>query len=104
MRTPDQVLWDFVQQWLDKAHKDLRAAEVLLGCDFDDYENVGFHAQQAAEKFIKAFLVRHQIEFPKTHNIGALRQLVTQLDPALAQQISGADALNAVRRGVPLPW
>ena len=94
MRTPDQVLWDFVQQWLDKAHKDLRAAEVLLGGDFDDYENVGFHAQQAAEKFIKAFLVRHQIEFSKTHNIGALRQLVTQLDPALTQQISGADALT----------
>ena len=94
MRTPDQVRWDFVQQWLDKAHKDLRAAEVLLGGNFDDYENVGFHAQQAAEKFIKAFLVRHQIEFSKTHNIGALRQLVSQLDPALAQQTSGADALT----------
>jgi hypothetical protein len=34
MRTPEQVKWDFVQQWLDKAHKDLAAAEVLLkeGC------------------------------------------------------------------------
>ncbi len=48
MRTPEQVKWDFVQQWLDKARKDLAAAEVLLNEGFGDYENVGFHAQQAA--------------------------------------------------------
>lgn len=48
MRSPEQVKWDFVQQWLDKARKDLAAAEVLLKEEFGDYENVGFHAQQAA--------------------------------------------------------
>jgi HEPN domain-containing protein len=31
----------------------------------EDYFTGGFHAQQAAEKYIKAFLVRHQVEFPK---------------------------------------
>jgi hypothetical protein len=30
MRTPEQVKWDFVQQWLTRAHKDLVAGEVLL--------------------------------------------------------------------------
>ena len=30
MRTPEQVKWDFVQQWLDKARKDLATAEILL--------------------------------------------------------------------------
>ena len=68
MRTPEQVKRDFVQQWLSKADKDLQAAGVLLRAQLDDYESVGFHAQQAAEKYIKAFLVRHQIEFPKTHS------------------------------------
>lgn len=43
MRTPEQVKWDFVQQWLDKARKDLAASEVLLKEEFEDYENVGFH-------------------------------------------------------------
>jgi HEPN domain-containing protein len=52
MRTHEQVKWDFVQQWLDKARKDLAAGEVLLKGAIEDYENVGFHAQQAAEKFI----------------------------------------------------
>ena len=30
MRTPEQVKWDFVQQWLDKARKDLATAEILF--------------------------------------------------------------------------
>jgi len=63
MRTPEQVKWDFVQQWLDRARKDLAAGDVLLKEGFEDYENVGFHAQQAAEKFIKAFLVHHKLNF-----------------------------------------
>jgi HEPN domain-containing protein len=94
MRTPEQVCWDFVQQWLEKAHKDLRAAVILLRVDVRDYENAGFHAQQAAEKFIKALLVRHQIEFPKTHSIALLRQLVAQADQTLAEHLAPADALT----------
>ena len=80
MRTPEQVKWDFVQQWLDKARKDLATAEILLREEFEDYENAGFHAQQGAEKFIKAFLVCHQIQFPKSHDITVLRQLVARVD------------------------
>jgi hypothetical protein len=88
MRTPEQGRWDFVQQWLDKAHRDLRAAALLLRDDVQDYENTGFHAQQAAEKFLKAFLVCYQIEFPKTHNIAQLRQLIEQREPALAERLA----------------
>ena len=94
MRTPEQVKWDFVQQWLNRAHKDLAAGELLLKGAFEDYENVGFHSQQAAEKFIKAFLVCHQIEFSKTHNIALLRQLIASVDPELVKTLAGADALT----------
>lgn len=94
MRSPEQVTWDFVQQWLSKAQKDLRAASVLLAADLEDYENVGFHAQQAAEKFIKAFLVRHQIEFPKTHDIAVLRQLVDKADKRTARALTDAEVLT----------
>lgn len=94
MRTPEQVVWDFVQQWLDRAEKDLRAAGVLLESGIEDYENVGFHSQQAAEKFLKALLVRHQIEFPKTHEISRLRDLVAQVDEGLAERLEPADLLT----------
>lgn len=94
MRTPELVRWDFVQQWLGKAHRDLLAASVLLEADLEDYENAGFHAQQAAEKYIKAFLVRHQIEFPKTHDIAILRQLVDKIDRRTAEQLASAEVLT----------
>ena len=50
MRSNEQVIWDFVQQWLDKAEQDLQATRILFESDIDDYENVGFHAQQAVER------------------------------------------------------
>jgi len=94
MRTPEQVRWDFVQQWLAKAEQDLRAGRVILQADLEDFETVGFHAQQAAEKFLKALLVRHQIEVPKTHNIPHLRGLVAPVDSALADRSAPVDALT----------
>jgi HEPN domain-containing protein len=72
----------------------LGCRQLLLKGAYEDYENVGFHAQQAAEKFIKAFLVCHQIEFSKTHNIALLTQLVASVDPELAKTLAGADALT----------
>ena len=65
-----------------------RRSEVLLKGGSEDYENVGFHAQQSAEKFIKAFLVSRQTEFPKTHDIALLRQLVARVDPDLAEKLA----------------
>lgn len=94
MRTADQVLWDFVRQWLDKADHDLRVAELLTEAPLDNFEAVGFHAQQAAEKLIKAFLVRYQIEFPKSHDIARLRGLVAGVDPRLAEELAFADWLT----------
>lgn len=37
---------------------------------------IGFHAQQAVEKAIKSVLTRHAIEFPRTHNLSMLVELL----------------------------
>ena len=95
MRTPEQVKWDFVQQWLTKAHQDVSVAQLLLKDQLEGYETVGFHAQQAVEKFMKAFLVRYQIEFPKTHNISMLRELVGKVDKQFSQQLAPMEVLTA---------
>ena len=89
-RTPEQVVWDFVQGWLKKAAGDLQAAEQLLGLPQEDHFPAAFHAQQAAEKFLKAFLVRHQIPFPKTHDIQDLLRLAARVDPALERELASA--------------
>jgi len=48
----------------------------------------------SCRKFIKAFLVRYQVEFPKSHNVALLRQLVARVDPRLAETLVAADALT----------
>ena len=64
-RTREQVIWDFVQNWLRKAETDLRAAEHLLTIDQEDCFPAAFHAQQAAEKFLKGFLSWHVPSFER---------------------------------------
>ena len=70
MRPPEQVLRDLVEQWIAKAEVDYRAAERLLQDSEPVREASAFHCQQVVEKYVEAFLVRHQVEFPKTHNLG----------------------------------
>ena len=55
---------------LRKAEQDLNAAGSLLRSASGLQAVVAFHAQQAVEKYLKALLVRHQVYFPKTHDIG----------------------------------
>ena len=94
MRTPDQVIWDLVQEWLGKADSDLLAARVLLGAELPGYDAVAFHSQQAAEKLLKALLVRHQVEFPKTHDLGELMLLLKPFHPRLGEDLVEAEALT----------
>jgi hypothetical protein len=37
---------------------------------------IGFHAQQAVEKAIKSVLTKHRVEFPRTHNLTMLVELL----------------------------
>lgn len=50
------------------------------GCGVD----IMFHAQQAAEKSMKAFLAWNDVPFRKTHNLEELGQQCVLVDPMLA--------------------
>jgi HEPN domain-containing protein len=41
-----------------------------------------FLSQQSAEKYLKAFLVRHKVEFRKTHDLRELRTECVKIDNA----------------------
>ena len=94
MRPREVVMLDMVRQWLAKAEEDFVVAERLVSEGEPYLSAVGFHAQQAAEKYLKAYLIRHQIEFPKTHNLGKLLDLVATLDPLLAESLRSSTALT----------
>ena len=85
MRQREEVKKVLVQQWLDKAEQDMKAAELLQAAEPPFLYPACFHAQQAAEKYLKALLTWHQIEFPKTHVIETLLDLI---EPAEAETAS----------------
>ncbi len=58
------------------------------------HEPVTFHAQQAVEKALKAFLVWHQLEFPKTHDLSLLLELCASVDAGLAESLADAEELT----------
>ncbi len=58
--------------WLRKALNDLRSIEIL-GRDPDPpLDMLCFHAQQAAEKCLKALLAFRGVPFPRTHDLTVL--------------------------------
>ncbi len=71
---------DLVQRWLEKARRDLATAEMALASPQPFTDIVCFHAQQAAEKYLKAYLVWKGVPFPRTHALEDLVLLAGQQD------------------------
>jgi HEPN domain-containing protein len=66
-----------VARWIEKAEHDFLAAEhamELAGEGLTDI--VCFHAQQCAEKYLKALLLYRGVAFPRTHDLRRLLDLV----------------------------
>jgi len=78
---------------LRKASQDLAVLDNLIDDPAIDDDTLGFHAQQAAEKLIKALLAVAGCDYPRTHNIGLLLDLLNSQGLALP---SNADALAAL--------
>jgi HEPN domain-containing protein len=97
MQLLDPDLMSLLQQWIEKAERDLDAARVLAEAAAHGHQSreiVGFLCQQAVEKYLKAFLTQRQIEFPKTHNIKELLALIRPADRVLADSLSDAHWLT----------
>lgn len=85
---------EFVRQWIEKAHSDWTAVEILSASERCPAQAVCFHCQQYVEKLLKAFLTRHGIEVPKTHDLRRLTQLAEASAPDLSQFSDAVDKLT----------
>ena len=94
MRPPEEVKMEFVRDWVGKAEGDFRTAKHLCVGGAAFVNGATFHAQQAAEKYLKALLVWHQIEFPKTHDIDVLLDLAGSADSEIPQVLTDATELT----------
>jgi len=90
---PDDARTEDVRAWLQKANLDLRAAEHEMP-EAGLVADVVFHAQQAAEKSLKAFLAWQDVPFRKTHNIEELGRTCLSLDATLRSVVDRAVPLT----------
>lgn len=71
------------REWVEKAEGD----HAVAGREFrvkksPSFDAVCFHAQQCAEKFLKARLCEASAEFPKTHDLARLLTVLLPIEPA----------------------
>lgn len=74
MSDPEQL--SEVRRWLRYAREDLEAAATLLAQQSVVPRHLCWLAQQATEKALKAVLVFVGIDFPRRHDLDALRNLI----------------------------
>lgn len=86
------------------AREDLASAEALDREERVSDAPVGFHAQQAVEKALKAVIASRDEEFPFTHDVGLLMQLCQDAGFELPADLTEADRLTpyaaAIRYGL----
>lgn len=71
-----------VEEWVRKAEDNYVSALTLARRRRRPVPDVVCNqCQQCAEKYLKALLVRHQLDFPKVHDLLQLEELVAQAEP-----------------------
>lgn len=82
------------REWLRRARSNLAIASASPASPEIVYDDLCFEAEQAAEKAVKAVLVARQQDFPKSHNIGELLDLVEGAGVAVPVDVAEARRLT----------
>lgn len=72
-----------IDAWLEKADQDFDYAEASLEDELDFFAQICFHFNQAAEKYFKAYIVKHGLEFRKIHDLLELLKICAAHDNKL---------------------
>ena len=71
---------DYVKNWFKRADEDLLLIEVLLKEESLSPNPICFHAEQAAEKYLKGFLAHHEMHVRKIHDLETLIEDCKKVD------------------------
>ncbi|MBU0630697.1 MAG: HEPN domain-containing protein [Candidatus Margulisbacteria bacterium] len=96
-----------VQEWVEKAEEDLGfASKTLADPDITYYAQICFHFQQAAEKYLKAYIVAFNLEFKKTHDLPELLRLCVEKEPELEALANECELLTDyyIETRYPVHW
>lgn len=100
------ALTDVPLAWLQRARSDLQLGRAALSVEGVMPEDACFHAQQCAEKALKALLLYMGIAFTKTHAIEVLLDLLKSQGVSIPDEVDEAFELSeyAVQTRYPGEW
>ena len=95
MKLPAAPILEKVRQWLTYADEDLQVARHAFSMpEAPPCRVIAFHAQQCAEKAMKAVLTWHQVSFKKTHDLDELKQMCLPLAEGATTHLVGIGRLS----------
>lgn len=92
-----------INDWMTKADHDLGSAKIIYIHIPAYFDTIAFHCQQAVEKYLKALLVHHDIEFQRSHNLIYLLDLLSQKMEISEDSYDKAIMLNEYRVQIRYP-
>jgi HEPN domain-containing protein len=94
------------REWTSKADEDFEFARINLDEGKNFYAQICFHFQQAAEKYLKAFIIAHDLEFRRVHDLGLLLKTCSAKDPSFEDLKEDCEFLAAfyVDTRYPVQW
>ena len=97
---------EIIREWLSKAKEDFDFAVMNLEEGKNFFPQICFHFQQAAEKYLKAFIIAQDLEFRKIHDLPMLLNICGAKDPSLLELEADCQFLNAfyVDTRYPVHW
>jgi len=94
------------REWIAKADDDFEFALANLEEGKPFLALICFHFQQSAEKYLKAYIVAHDLEFKKIHDLPALLKTCMRVSTSLEQLNSDCEFLNTfyIETRYPVHW
>jgi len=96
---------EVVQEWVNKAEEDFGFAVSVIK-ESPYYAQICFHFHQAAEKYLKAHIIAHDLEFQKIHDLPVLLNICKKVDPGLQMILDDCKFLNRyyIEARYPVHW
>ncbi len=97
---------EIIREWLKKADEDFDFALVNLQEGKNFYSQICYHFHQAAEKYLKAYIVAQELEFRKIHDLLVLLKICSAREPSLDELRDDCDYLNPfyIETRYPVHW
>jgi len=95
-----------VEEWLKKADEDFRFAESNLEGGSEFYSQICFHFQQAAEKYLKAYIIGVGLAFERVHDLVHLLRVCSAAEPGFSALKEDCILLNSayIESRYPVNW